>query len=275
MNQNDMQHRYILEPDEVETLRKQQNVVIVDLCSAAQYVSAHIPEARYLPYQHIVRSQPPVMGLLPDAAVFSRVLCNLGINKNTHVIACDDEGCGCAARLVWTLNVFGHRQASIINGGLISWINEGHEVSNLPPVNNATTDYTLAMTNHEYADADYIKDRLGDASIKLLDARSPAEYSGEKKLATQAGHIPGAHNFEWTDAMDKNNNMRLLAHAQIQSRLNAMGITRTDEVICYCQSHHRSAFSWVMLKHLGYANVKGYPGSWSDWGNRADTPVEA
>ncbi len=270
-----MPHRkLILEPDEVEQLRDEDHVAIIDLCSAAQYVSAHIPEAHYLPYQHIVRAKKPVMGLLPDPAVFSRLLSNLGVDENTHIIAYDDEGGGCASRLVWTLKVFGHSKASIINGGIISWINEAHEVSALPPVSSPFNAYSLTTTSNETVDTDYIRQHLGNSATALLDARSAAEYSGAKKLAEKAGHIPGAKFFEWTDAMDKNRNMRLLPDEQIQQKLDELGLTPDKEIICYCQSHHRSAFSWVMLKHLGYTNVKGYPGSWSDWGNRADTPVE-
>jgi len=267
-------HKFIIEPAELELLRKQDNVVIIDLCAAAQYITAHVPEAHYLPYPHIVRTQQPVMGLLPDAGVFSRLLSNLGINNNTHIIAYDDEGGGCASRLVWTLYVFGHARASVLDGGIISWLNEAHEVSALPPVSNRPSDYTLTNTGKETADAEYIMQKLGTDSTLLLDARSEAEYSGAKKFAEKAGHIPGAVHFEWTEAMDRNSNMRLLPGEQIQNRLDALGITKDKEIICYCQSHHRSAYSWLMLRTLGYTNVKGYPGSWSDWGNRNDTPVE-
>jgi thiosulfate/3-mercaptopyruvate sulfurtransferase len=74
--------------------------------------------------------------------------------------------------------------------------------------------------------------------------------------------------------MDRDRHLRLLPADRIRARLDALGLTPDREIICYCQSHHRSAFSWLMLKSLGYENVKGYPGSWSDWGNRPDAPVE-
>lgn len=127
---------------------------------------------------------------------------------------------------------------------------------------------------HEVSsDADSIIQKLDQPGTALLDARSAVEYSGEKKFAAKAGHIPGAIHYEWTEALDKNRNMRLLPEAQIQSQLDGLGFSRDQEIICYCQSHHRSALVWAVLKQLGYANVKGYPGSWSDWGNRDDTPV--
>ena len=269
-----MAYPLLIEPEQLEALRGQDGVVIVDLGQPAQYVNAHIPEARYLPYGTIVRAQKPVVGLLPEPAVFSRILCNLGIDADSHVIAYDDEGGGCASRFIWTLHVFGHSRTSLLNGGIASWINEGHDTSSLPPLNNTPTDYHLDITGNETADYDYIRQHLEDEHIALLDARSEGEYNGSKKLAEKAGHIPGAKHFEWTEAMDKSRNLRLLPAEQLQQRLDALGLSKHREIICYCQSHHRSAYTWLMLKALGYENVRGYPGSWSDWGNRPDSPVE-
>ena len=264
----------LIEPNELEELLNKPNIVIVDLCKAKQYAQAHIPSAHFINYADIVHIKKPIMGLLPDVENFSKLVSSLGINENTHVIAYDDEGGGCASRFIWTLNVFGHTNASLLNGGLHSWANEGHPLSNENPVNTEPSDYSLSDTGQYTVDSDYIQQHLDDKNTTLLDARSLAEFNGEKKFADKAGHIPGAIHFEWTDAMDRNNNLRLLLEGVIEQRLEQLGITKDKEVICYCQSHHRSAFSYLMLRHLGYENVKGYPGSWSDWGNQADTPVE-
>ncbi|MFC1589616.1 sulfurtransferase [Pseudomonadota bacterium] len=264
----------LIEPNELDQLLDNPDVVIVDLCKAKQYAQAHIPGAHFVNYADIVHIEKPVMGLLPNAESFSTLISNLGINANTHVIAYDDEGGGCASRFIWTLQVFGHENASLLNGGLHSWANEGHRLSNEEPVKPKASGYSLSNTGKYTTDRDYIQQHLDDENTVLLDARSPAEFSGEKKFADKAGHIPGAILFEWTDAMDRNNNLRLLPEGVIEQRLEQLGITKDKEVICYCQSHHRSAYSCLVLRHLGYENVKGYPGSWSDWGNQADTPVE-
>lgn len=264
----------LIEPDELEQLLNKADVVIVDLCKANQYAQAHIPGAHHLNYMDIVRVEKPVMGLLPDAESFSRLISKLGINAKTHVIAYDDEGGGCASRFIWTLNVFGHDNASLLNGGLHSWANEGHPLTSEVPASAVPSHYSLSDTGRYTAERAYIQQHLNDKNIILLDTRSAAEFSGEKKFAEKAGHIPGAIHLEWTEAMDRNNHLRLLPADLIQQRLEELGVTKDREIICYCQSHHRSAFTYFVLKHLGYKNVKGYPGSWSDWGNQPDTPIE-
>lgn len=264
----------LIEPNDLEQRLNNDNIVIVDLCKAKQYTQAHIPGAHFINYTDIVHIKKPVMGLLPDEKNFSQLVSNLGINENTHVIAYDDEGGGCASRFIWTLNVFGHKNTSLLNGGLHSWSNEGHALSNEEPASVTPANYSLSNTGQYTTNSEYIQQHLNDENTVLLDTRSEAEFNGEKVFADKAGHIPGAINFEWTDAMDRGNNLRLLPTGIIEQRLEQLDVTKDKEVICYCQSHHRSAFTYLMLRHLGYENVKGYPGSWSDWGNQADTPIE-
>jgi len=267
------QNRYLIEPDELEALRNNKNIVIVDLCKEKQYAQAHIPDACFVHYANIVKTDKPVMGLLPDNDIFSQLLSSLGINHQSLIVAYDDEGGGCAARFIWTLHVFGHETAVILNGGLHSWANEGHALSNIPTAAPPPSQYSVSKSHHHTATRAYIQTHLDDDNTRLLDARSLAEYTGEKKFATRAGHIPGAIHFEWTTTMNQQNNLRRLPEEILQPQLDQSGITKDREIICYCQSHHRSAYSWLILKSLGYENVRGYPGSWSDWGNCTDTPV--
>ena len=265
--------KLIIEPEELEALLDDPAVVIVDLCKAKQYRKAHIPGAHFVNYPDIVHAEKPMMGLLPSEEQFSRLVSSLGIQADSHVVVYDDEGGGCASRFIWTLHVFGHTRTSLLNGGLYSWANEGRPLTTEVPKQLAS-DYRLTNTGKYSTDRNYIMQHLDDAHTVLLDARSLPEFTGQKKFASKGGHIPGAKRYEWTDAMDRAHNLRLLPAESIQQQLDQLGITRDKEVIVYCQTHHRSAFSYVMLRSLGYENVKGYPGSWSEWGNRDDTPVE-
>ena len=263
----------IIEAEELEALLDDSSVAVADLCKAKQYKQAHIPGAHFVNYPDIIHTEKPMMGLLPSDEQFSRIVSDLGIDAGTHVVAYDDEGGGCASRFLWTLHEFGHTRTSLLNGGLFSWANEGHPLTKDVPERN-TSDYKLSKTGQFSVDRQYIMQHLDDAHTVLLDARSLPEYTGEKRYSSRGGHIPGAKRYEWTDAMDRSRNLRLLPAETIQQQLDQLGITREKEVIVYCQTHHRSAFSYVMLKALGYKDVKAYPGSWSEWGNRDDTPVE-
>ena len=264
----------VIEPDELEQHLQDENLLIVDLSRHAQYVQAHIPGAVFLDYNHLTAMKKPVMGLLPDAESLSRSLSAIGFTEQHQVVAYDEEGGGKAARLIWTLHALGHFKTSMLNGGLISWYRENHELS-ADPVTVTPSDYRAEFKNMDVvADADYIMQQLERDDFRLLDARSLEEYTGSRRYAERGGHIPGAQRFEWTEGMDPNRNYRLLPVDTLKAKLNDLGLSADREIVAYCQTHHRSALSYLMLKYMGYERVRGYHGSWSDWGNRADTPVE-
>ena len=110
--------------------------------------------------------------------------------------------------------------------------------------------------------------------VSLVDARTREEYIGAKQLSARSGHIPGAVNLNWLDTIDTNNHLRLKPRRMLKDILEARQILPAREVITYCQTHHRSAHTWMLLKSLGYPAVRGYPGSWSEWGNDPETPIQ-
>jgi thiosulfate/3-mercaptopyruvate sulfurtransferase len=124
------------------------------------------------------------------------------------------------------------------------------------------------------SDREYILKHLTDNKILPLDARSPAEYRGENRRSQRGGHIPGAISLDWTLTKDPNRNMRFRSQQELEELLATRGVDRDREIVCYCQSHQRSALLCILLESLGYKHVKGYPGAWSDWGNQPDTPIE-
>ncbi len=263
----------LLEPEALEPLLGTPNLLLVDLSRADIHVQYHIPGAVHLEYSQIVRMAPPVGGLLPDEAQLNAVLSAIGLTPDSHVVAYDDEGGGKACRLLWTLEALGHTRYSLLDGGLHAWANEGHELTREPTQLIPSRCTVQFITGGVVADTAYIMNHLGDTSHALLDARTALEYRGLQRYAVRGGHIPGAINFEWTEAMDQERNLRLKPAAVLRRQLEGMGITKDKTVVAYCQTHHRSAHTWFMLKWLGY-QAKGYEGSWSDWGNREDTPVE-
>lgn len=262
----------MIEPAELEARLGDPELQIVDLCKAEQYARAHIPDAIHLDYARLVWSRPPVAGLLPNQDYLRELFSSLGFRQEALIVAYDDEGGGHAARLLWTLAACGHARYALLNGGLHAWAGDGRPLDDVP-VTPEPSDYPVTYNPKVVADRDYIAARLKNADTRILDCRSPKEYSGEDKRAARAGHIPGAANMDWTEAMDTTRNLRLKPREALLRRLAAAGVAPEHEIIVYCQTHHRSAHTWLMLKSLGFERVRGYPGSWSEWGNLPDTPI--
>jgi len=263
----------IIEPAELKEYLNNDNVLIFDLSNPATYVQYHIPGAIFLNYEWLVRIEQPRMGLLPTEEQLNNVFGSLGLNEDKHIVVYDDEGGGRACRFLWTLEVAGFNRFSLLNGGLQTWSNHGNEISS--EINYPTPNEFKAEMNFEpVATRQFILDHMSDNNVVIFDARSPAEFNGTKVFAQRGGHIPGAINIEWTDAMDMNDDRRLKPEKELRELLENQGITTDKTIVTHCHTHHRSAHTYIMLKSLGYKNVKGYPGSWSDWGNEPNTPIE-
>lgn len=263
----------VVDPADVARVLSDPKVRVIDVGRAEVYARTHVPGAVHLDYEQLVLARPPALGLLPEPAPLAALLGALGISPAHHVIAYDDETNGRAARLIWTLHAVGHFNASLMNGGLEQWLEENRPTAEgLEPATAA--EYPVTPPGPAAIEIDEVRARLHQPGTVLLDTRSPQEYNGELRRAQRAGHIPGAVNYEWTEAMDLDRHLRLRPAAEIQRELREIGVTPDKEVIVYCQTHHRSAHTYVVLKHLGFTRVRGYAGSWSEWGNRADTPIE-
>ncbi len=265
----------LIEPENVQELTTQPNTILLDVSQPATYLQQHLPGAIFLDYNWIVKTDQPRMGLLPDIETLNRIFSAFGMSASTRVIAYDDEGGGRASRLLWTLAACGHEKYSLVNGGLQAWLAEKLPVSNdirwpTPGPGN----YTGRVNESVVASKAFIHAHLADDDVVILDTRSPLEYNGSKVFAQRGGHIPGAINYEWTEAMDKSRQLRLRPDSEIKETLDRLGITADKTIVTHCQSHHRSAHTFMVLKKLGFKNVKGYPGSWSDWGNDPSMPIE-
>ena len=264
----------ILEPDELERRLGRPGLLVVDLGAASTHARQHVPGAVHLDYARIVAPRPPVGGLLPDDRRIGEVLSSIGMTARSHVIAYDDEGGAKACRLLWTLDVIGHRGFSLLNGGLQAWVGEGHRTESGVAA-PARGDYRVTGRTEAAVDAAYVLAHLDDPSVVVLDTRSPAEFSGADRRAARGGHIPGAVNLEWTLAVDRTRNLRLRPDAELRALFAALGVTPDKEVVTHCQTHHRSSHTYIALRALGYPRVRAYAGSWSEWGNDPSLPIEA
>ncbi|MCB1737425.1 MAG: sulfurtransferase [Gammaproteobacteria bacterium] len=263
----------LLPPDWLAEHLDDPDILIVDVGRASTYMQLHIPGSLHLEYSNLVSGQQPSVGERPEPLRLSLALGGLGLTPERAVVAYDDEGGANAARLLWLLDTVGHPGSlSLLDGGLHAWANEDFPTEARSRVGQPTK-YAVTYSERGYADRHYVESHLEDASVALLDARSPAEYDGSARSSARAGHIPGAINYEWTTPLDPDRNVRLRDLDELRDQLASLGLSKDKEIITYCQTHHRSSHSYWLLRCLGYRKVRGYAGSWAEWGNLDDTPI--
>jgi thiosulfate/3-mercaptopyruvate sulfurtransferase len=263
-----------IEADQAEAFLDDENTVFVDLCKPDLYARLHVPRALSLGYGQLIKGVRPATGLLPPVERLNQLVSRLGIHSDSRVFAYDDEGGGCAARLAWTLHVMGFFNVSVINGGIHAWANEGHRITDAPSHAPSPGSFqAVDGTGTALAVKDYVKARVDVGDSQLFDSRTADEYTGARAFASRGGHIPGAINLNWVDTMDPENNLRLKPVDTLLSMLERLGFEPEREIITYCQTHHRSSHSYLMLKHLGFTHVRGYAGAWAEWGNDPSLPV--
>lgn len=247
----------------------QARLRLVDLRSAEAYADAHLPGAVHGNAALLNRSASPVGGLMPEPECVNSFLADIGVHPGYHIIAYDEGRATPAARMIWVLDAYGYRSTSWLAGGFTAWKAQGLPICH-DRTDPAPGTLSLQFVGGNVISAERLMDLLDAPGVSILDVRSAGEYDGRDIRSAFGGHVPGARHLEWTEQLDQQG--RLLDERTLRAELEQRGISRDDTVVVYCQTHQRSAVTYVVLRHLGYEDVRALDGAWSNWGNRADTP---
>ena len=243
------------------------------------YDEGHIPGAVKLHWRDDL--QDPVERDLVDKPTFERLLGERGIANDTTLVLYGDKNNWFAAYAYWYVKIYGHGDVRILDGGRQKWADEAREFTTETP-QPQQADYKANERDESIRTyRDSVKAQIGEQSKALVDVRSPQEYAGdliappgyEQEGAQRAGHIPTAASIPWATAVRDDGTFKNAD--ELRELYEGKGVTPEKEVTAYCRIGERSAHTWFVLRELlGYETVKNYDGSWTEWGNLVDVPIE-
>ena len=251
---------------DLNSIRNNNDILIVDTRSFGEYSKGHIVGAVNLDLFAFHWFDTTPDGIASFNNQVQKLLSFVGVSSEKKVIFYDDVSGMLAARGVWMLLYFSHQNVLMLDGGIKKWQKENLPIETKPNRFQPSV-FSGKINSNLISGFEYIRDNLN--RLTVIDARSPDEYNGKTIRAAQIGHIPNSINVDWNqnlydDGTFKNN-----------SDLSKLyDIPKNAEIVTYCQGAYRAANSFLALKRLGFENVRVYLGSWGEWGNQLDLPVE-
>ena len=244
------------------------------------YDTGHIPGAVKMDWHADLND--PVARDYVDGEGFAAMMSARGISPGTTLVLYGDNFNWWAAYALWVCSLFGHEDVRLLDGGRQKWVDEGRPLTTKAP-SPKPTDYPVLPRDDETIRA-FKEDVLAHigAAGRLVDVRSPGEYSGElthmpdypQEGALRGGHVPGAENVPWKTAANDDGTFKDAAELSEIYRAG-LGLEDDEEIIAYCRIGERSSHTWFVLTHLlGLPNVRNYDGSWVEWGNAVRVPIE-
>ena len=245
--------------------------LVMDLRPPEDFAAGHVPGAVHLDLWGVSLIDTDPGPLKAFMWMIDHVLNLHGVDSSTPVVVYDEQSGIRAARAFWFLEYFGHPRVQMLDGGFGAWLHEGLPVTREagPPPKSTWTGTPQAATIATWRD---VKERLGKPGVVMLDTRSDGEYHGTTVRALRGGAIPGAVHIEWKRNLGADG--RFKPAADLRAMYESAGVTPDKEVVTYCQGGYRAAHSYLALRLLGYPRVRNYTGSWKEWGDGEDLPIE-
>ena len=245
--------------------------ILIDLRPAEVFATGHIPGAVHLDLfgLSLVNTDPAPL----DAFLWmvAHLLTSRGVDGHRTVVVYDDQSGIRAARAFWFLELFGHRDVRVLDGGVSGWEREGFFTTTEATIPNKAN-WDVGRVEARLATWRDLQERLGQSEVVILDTRSDGEYFGTTVRAKRGGAVPGAVHIEWTKNLNSDGEFK--SASELVALYEAAGVTAEKEIVSYCQGGYRAAHSYLALRLIGYPRVRNYVGSWKEWGDREDLPIE-
>lgn len=252
----------------------------VDYDSKANYELGHIPGAVLFDWKNDI-NDPLTRNVLSKESC-QNLLQNAGIDNDTTLLLYGDFNNWFAAFAFWVLKYYGYKDVRLINGGRKKWLQEDRALTKDVPTYSKGNFAANEPDSNIRVFLDEVKRAVSAPALKMVDVRSPKEFTGEilappeypTEHAQRGGHIPGAVNIPWAQAVNDSDGT-FKTTEELKQLYESKGITPDKEIIAYCRIGERSSHTWFVLKYLlGYPKVKNYDGSWTEWGNMIANPIE-
>lgn len=260
----------LVDPQSLQTdLALSPGPLLIDVRPAHEFARGQIAGAVHLDLWGVSLIDTSDAPLRAFAWMIGHLFSLRGVRPDRPVVVYEADSGIRAARVFWWLEYLGHPDARVLDGGLNAWGRAGLPLA-ADPGAPVASDWHGTPTPDRIATWQDVLARLGRASI--VDTRSDDEYFGRAVRAKRAGAIPGAVHLEWTRNLAPDG--RFKAADELRAMYADAGIGPDREVVTYCQGGYRAAHTYLALRHLGFPRVRNYTGSWKEWGDREDLPIE-
>jgi thiosulfate/3-mercaptopyruvate sulfurtransferase len=262
--------KLLVEPSDLKESIDTSSVLVIDVRPVDVYRQGHLPDAVSLDIEQMTKqSRQP--GALKDVKLWTELVGSLGVQADKPVVIYDDTVTPNAARAWWLLRYVGHPDVRLLNGGLAGWKASGGSLGR-DDVRVTRSKFEPKFQSHMLADAETVRQVIGQSGTCLIDSRTASEYTGQQAQGPRGGRVPGAKHLEWKEFLDAHG--RFKSADEIAKLLVKRKVFAGETAITYCQSGGRASLDAFALELMGFKNVKNYYGSWSEWSADEKLPVE-